>query len=118
MHNGYINIDNRRCRSRWQLFYVRDISKEYDLKAVRLFNASAHYRSPVNFARELIETGKHALTRLQNAHARLLDIAENGQDRAPDGEEQAYMDGLTGYRQAFKKRWTTTSTRPTRWRYL
>ena len=36
-------------------FTVRDISKEYDLEAVRLFMLSAHYRSPINFSRDQIE---------------------------------------------------------------
>ncbi|MFZ5974437.1 MAG: cysteine--tRNA ligase [Bacillota bacterium] len=102
MHNGYINIDNQKMsKSLGNFFTVRDIAKEYDLKAVRLFMLSAHYRSPVNFARELIEQAKQALTRLQNAHALMLDIAQNGADRAPSDEEQDYIASLAQYRQAF-----------------
>lgn len=102
MHNGYINIDNQKMsKSLGNFFTVRDIAGEYDLKAVRLFLLSAHYRSPVNFSRELIEQAKQALLRLQNAHARLLDAAENGWDGPADASKQAYIDSLAGYREAF-----------------
>jgi len=104
MHNGYINIDNQKMsKSLGNFFTVRDIAKEYDLKAVRLFMLSAHYRSPVNFSRELIEQAKNALSRLQNASASLLDIAENGEDRAPTDAEQAFIDGLGAYKDSFIK---------------
>ena len=69
MHNGYINVDNQKMsKSLNNFFTVRDIAALYDLQAVRLFMLSAHYRSPVNFSRELIEQAKNALGRL---HKRL-----------------------------------------------
>ena len=50
MHNGFINIDNEKMsKSKGNFFTVRDISREFDLEAVRLFMLSAHYRSPINF---------------------------------------------------------------------
>ena len=55
MHNGFINVDNQKMsKSLNNFFTVRDIAKEYDLEAVRLFMLSAHYRSPINFSREQI----------------------------------------------------------------
>ena len=67
MHNGHINVDNKKMsKSEGNFFMVRDILKEYDAEAVRLFMLSAHYRSPINFSRELIEqaTGKTAIRNL------------------------------------------------------
>ena len=38
MHNGFINIDNEKMsKSKGNFFTVRDISREFDLEAVRLF---------------------------------------------------------------------------------
>ena len=52
MHNGFLNIDNQKMsKSLNNFFTVRDIAKEYDLEAVRMFMLSAHYRSPINFSR-------------------------------------------------------------------
>jgi cysteinyl-tRNA synthetase len=102
MHNGYINIDDQKMsKSLGNFFTVRDIAKEYDLKAVRLFMLSAHYRSPVNFSRELIEQAKHALIRLQNARAHLMDAAQNGEDRAPGDAEREFIESLGEYRRSF-----------------
>ena len=55
LHNGYINVDNRKMsKSLNNFFTIRDISTEFDLMAVRLFMLSVHYRSPINYSRDLI----------------------------------------------------------------
>ena len=81
MHNGYINIDNRKMsKSLGNFFTVREISEEYDLVAVRLFMLSSHYRSPINFSRELIAQAESALERIQNCRENLRFIIEQGKD--------------------------------------
>ena len=94
MHNGFINIDNEKMsKSKGNFFTVRDISKEFDLEAVRLFMLSAHYRSPINFSRDLIEAGGQqpgaALHRARSAHR---SSSTSAQDRTPDEGERAFMD--------------------------
>lgn len=92
MHNGYINVDNKKMsKSEGNFFMVRDISKEYDLEAVRLFMLSAQYRNPVNFSRELIEQAKSSLERLKNAKDRIEDAAKNGLDGEVDPEFAALL---------------------------
>ena len=90
MHNGFINVDNEKMsKSKGNFFTVRDISKEYDLEAVRMFMLSAHYRSPINFSREMIEQAKASLERLYTARdhfAFLLDKAGEGELREQDKE--------------------------------
>lgn len=67
VHNGYINIDNEKMsKSKGNFFTVRDILKDYEPEVVRFFMIQAHYRSPVNFSRELIEAADNALERLYN----------------------------------------------------
>ncbi|MBR0026862.1 MAG: class I tRNA ligase family protein, partial [Clostridia bacterium] len=74
MHNGYINVNNQKMsKSLNNFFTVRDIAKEFDLEAVRLFMLGAQYRTPVNFSREQIEQATAALTRLRTAKERLDD---------------------------------------------
>ncbi len=56
MHNGFLNIDNKKMsKSLGNFFTVRDISEKYDLQVLRFFMLSAHYRSPLNFSAELME---------------------------------------------------------------
>lgn len=85
MHNGYINVDNQKMsKSAGNFFMVRDIAKQYDLKAVRLFMLSAHYRSPINFSRALVEQAASALERLTNARERMIDVVRTGSEGAED----------------------------------
>ncbi len=79
MHNGYINIDNEKMsKSKGNFFTVRDISKKYDLKTVRLFMLSAHYRNPVNFSEELIAQASSAMARIKNCRDNLKYIIDKG----------------------------------------
>ena len=74
MHNGYINVDNQKMsKSLNNFFTVRDIAKEFDLEAVRMFMLSVQYRNPVNFSRDLIQQAESALERLRTAKERLAE---------------------------------------------
>lgn len=94
MHNGYINVDNQKMsKSLGNFFTVRDIAKEFDLEAVRMFMLSVHYRNPVNFSRELIQQAEAALTRLRTARER-LEEAQRVQETAEDAAFTASLDGF------------------------
>ncbi len=94
MHNGFINIDNEKMsKSKGNFFMVRDIAKEYDMEAVRMFMLSAHYRSPVNFSREMIEQAASSLERLYIARDQLAFLLASAQDREPNETEAAFMAG-------------------------
>ena len=78
MHNGYINIDNKKMsKSEGNFFTVRDILKEFDPIAVRLFMLGSHYANPINFTRELISQAETALSRIKNCRENLQFIAQN-----------------------------------------
>jgi len=98
MHNGYINVNNQKMsKSLNNFFTVRDIAKEFDLEAVRMFMLSAHYRNPVNFSRDMIEQATAALTRLRTAMERLVEA------QVCDGtaEDAAFLQELEGFKNAF-----------------
>ena len=102
MHNGFINVDNQKMsKSLNNFFTVRDIAKEYDLEAVRLFMLSAHYRSPINFSREQIEAANASLNRLYTARNSLRFQIENGEDRPLNAEEEAFVERLKSYEKRF-----------------
>lgn len=89
LHNGMITVDHEKMsKSKGNFFTVRDISKEYDLEVLRLFLISSHYRSPINFSKEVMDQNKHALERLYNTKDRLegaLKVAKPGSD--PDFDQ-------------------------------
>ncbi len=102
MHNGFINIDNQKMsKSLNNFFTVRDIAKEYDLEAVRLFMLSAHYRSPINFSRDQIEAASNSLSRLYNARDHLVFQAQKAEDRPMNEQEAAFAERLKKYENDF-----------------
>ena len=89
MHNGHINVDNQKMsKSLGNFFTVRDISKEFDLEAVRMFMISAQYRSPVNFSKEMIEQAKSALDRLYTARDNWTFLLDHAPERELNAAEQ------------------------------
>ncbi len=82
LHNAFLNIDNRKMsKSLGNFFTVREISEKYDLQVLRFFMLSAHYRSPLNFSAELMESASNALERIVNAADNLRYLRENAEER-------------------------------------
>ncbi|MBQ5911239.1 MAG: cysteine--tRNA ligase [Clostridia bacterium] len=83
MHNGYINVDNRKMsKSLGNFFTVREVAKVYGYEPIRYLMISSHYRSPINYSTEILDQGKNALERLytcrDNLDFALKNAAEEG----------------------------------------
>ncbi len=79
MHNAFINIDNKKMsKSEGNFFTVREICDLYDPQVVRFFMLNSHYRSPLNFSKELMEAAKNSLTRILTAIGQLEHLLESG----------------------------------------
>lgn len=77
MHNAFLNIDNKKMsKSEGTFFTVREIGEEYPLEVLRFFMLSAHYRSPINFSRDLMESSKNGLERILTATYNLDHLLE------------------------------------------
>lgn len=103
MHNAFLNINNEKMSKSLNNFQtVRDISKQYDLEVVRLFMLSAHYRSPINFSKELIEQNKNAIERLYNAKNNLIHLMDTTtNDKSITDSEKEIYDKLLVYKDNF-----------------
>lgn len=99
LHNGFLNIDNRKMsKSLGNFFTVREIGEQYDLQVLRFFMLSAHYRSPINFSREIMESSKSALERIVTAVSNLKHLSETaGVDQASE-QETALLEEMKTYR--------------------
>ncbi|MBR5539880.1 MAG: cysteine--tRNA ligase [Clostridia bacterium] len=83
MHNGYINVDNKKMsKSLGNFFTVRDVAEKFGYEPIRFFLISSSYRSPINYNNESIEQAKAALERLYNC----LNGLEFALKHAPAGE--------------------------------
>lgn len=65
MHNGYINIDNKKMsKSLGNFFTVREVAQQYGYEVIRYMMVQAHYRSPINYCKPLLDVCKASLERL------------------------------------------------------
>ncbi len=75
MHNGHINIDNKKMsKSANNFFLTRDVAEKYGYETIRYLMIQAHYRMPMNYTADLLDSCKASLERLYNCR--------NGLDRA------------------------------------
>ena len=104
MHNGFLNIDNRKMsKSLGNFFTVREISEKYDLKVLRFFMLSAHYRSPLNFSAELMEAAKNGLERITTAAENLKFLINNARTEDMSEDERKKLAGSIAYVENFEK---------------
>ena len=97
MHNGYINVDNKKMsKSLGNFFTVRDVAEKYDYQVIRYFLLSPHYRSPVNYSAEILEQAKGSLERLQNCEENLSFRMKNGTDIAITDAEKDILAAIDG----------------------
>ena len=102
LHNAFLNIDNRKMsKSLGNFFTVRDISEQYDLQVLRFFMLSAHYRSPLNFSKELMEASKNGLERIMNAAEHLRDLLAGAQGEELTAEEKAGLGEAGSFAEKF-----------------
>ena len=98
MHNGFLNIDNRKMsKSLGNFRTVRQIGEQYDLQVLRFFMLNAHYRSPLNFSADLMEAAKNSLERILEAAGKLSDRKDNGVAENITEEELALLKEAEGF---------------------
>lgn len=98
MHNGFLNIDNRKMsKSLGNFRTVRQIGEQYDLQVLRFFMLNAHYRSPLNFSADLMEAAKNSLERILEAAGKLSDRKDNGAVENITEKELALLKEAEGF---------------------
>ncbi len=101
LHNGFINIDNEKMsKSKGNFFTVRDILKEYSYEEMRFFILSAHYRSPLNFSKDLMDSSRNGLNRIKTAISNLDFAIKN----ASQSENSVQADVINNIRTQFEEK--------------
>lgn len=101
MHNGYINVDNKKMsKSLGNFFTVRDVAEKYGYEPIRYLMVSSHYRMPINYSVDIIEQCKASLERLYNCRDNLRFLLENAAEGQREGEEEVFA-RMTQYRDQF-----------------
>lgn len=101
MHNGHVNIDNRKMsKSLGNFFTVREVAEKFGYEPIRYLMVSAHYRSPMNYSIETIEQAIASLERLYNCRNNLMFLLDKAESGIKDNEEEIQNNLLT-YKEKF-----------------
>lgn len=101
LHNGMLFVDNQKMsKSLGNFFTIKEIHQEYDLEVLRFFLLSAHYRSPINFSREVMDQNKNGLERLYNAKKHLEYCLERA-DKNDTKLDKEFASRVDSYRDSF-----------------
>jgi cysteinyl-tRNA synthetase len=77
MHNGFLDIDGEKMsKSLGNFKTARDVLEKYPAAAVRLFFLMKHYRSPIDFSQEALDSALKARERLSMAYQLLKQKIE------------------------------------------
>jgi cysteinyl-tRNA synthetase len=91
MHNAFLDLDGEKMsKSLGNVRTVRDLLGEYQGETLRLALLSGHYRSALNFSRELLEQAQHTLTAFYNT----LRAVPDGEEATVAIEEEAFYAAL------------------------
>lgn len=64
MHVGFVQVNQEKMsKSLGNFFTIRDVLKEYSPEVIRYFLMASHYRSPLNYSAENLQSAKAALER-------------------------------------------------------
>ena len=104
LHNAFLNIDNRKMsKSLGNFFTVREIGEKYDLQVLRFFMLSAHYRSPLNFSAEIMESSRNALERILTAADRLRELEQSAAEESLLEPEKEKRQEMKSFREKFQE---------------
>ncbi|ETI69282.1 cysteine--tRNA ligase [Neobacillus vireti] len=100
MHNGYINIDNEKMsKSLGNFVLVHEIIQKHNPQVLRFFMLSVHYRNPINYSEELLESTKAALERLTTSYQNLKHRKEASTDLTDNNHE--WLNKIAATREQF-----------------
>jgi cysteinyl-tRNA synthetase len=85
MHNGYININNEKMsKSLGNFILVHDIIKAIDPQVLRFFMLSVHYRHPINFSQDLVDSAKNGYERIITSYENLKHRSQSSTNLTKD----------------------------------
>ncbi|MCR5100800.1 MAG: cysteine--tRNA ligase [Butyrivibrio sp.] len=103
MHNAFLNINNHKMsKSAGNFFTVRDITEKYDGQVLRFFMLTAHYRTPLNFSDELMESSKTGYERIVTCVSNLTYLLEGDRAAQITDEEKEQIKEALVYRRNFE----------------
>lgn len=103
LHNGFITVNNEKmAKSAGNFFTVREIAAEFPYEVMRFFIINGHYRSPINFSRELMQACQNGLDRIKNCIKDLDYYIENNIFEGNKNLDEQFIQELDGFKLKFE----------------
>ena len=103
LHNGFITINNEKmAKSAGNFFTVREIADQFPYEVIRFFILNGHYRSPINFSRELMQACQNGLERIKNCKKDLIYYIKNCTIEDMKEEEKQLLSELEKFKTQFE----------------
>ena len=81
VHTGILNVKGQKMsKSLGNFITIKNALQRYDPDVLRLFFASSHYRSPIDFSEENLRSSKELLDRLYATYDRIQTLLERSKD--------------------------------------
>ncbi len=99
-HNGMLlTQEEKMSKSLGNIFLLRNALEEYEPEELILYFMSSHYRSPMEFSRELLDEARQQVERLRNQFRTLGDYPGAAEADAP--ADEATLASLVQHQEAF-----------------
>ncbi len=100
MHTGFLNVRGEKMsKSLGNFTTIRDMLKEHDAQAFRLFVLLSHYTSPIDFSPEALKQAKKSLDRLRQA-AKIIRDSINETDALNGHPDEKGLDSIVALAKA------------------
>lgn len=102
MHSAFVNVNNQKMsKSLSNFFTAREILEKYDVDVVRFLMLSAHYRQPVNFSMELLDSAKASVERLYNCVSNIENLLDETNVEAMTEAEAEFLKSLNKHKEKY-----------------
>jgi cysteinyl-tRNA synthetase len=92
IHVGYVTIDKEKMsKSLGNFFTIKEVLQKYDAEIIRYFMIASHYRSPINYSQENLQSAQNALERFYSA---LRDLPHDDQEMDHLKFEERYVEAM------------------------
>ncbi|AIF42028.1 cysteine--tRNA ligase [Virgibacillus sp. SK37] len=104
MHNGYINIENEKMsKSLGNFVLTRDLINQHNPQVLRFFMLSVHYRHPINFSAELLESAENSLERIKTAYSNLEHRKNSSMDLVSNQGQEDWLKRIEDLKKQFEE---------------
>ena len=103
MHNGMLTRGHKKMgKSLGNFSTLREVAEKFSYDVIRFFLLSSHYRMPLEYSEELLESNKRALERIKTCHTLLQASGDMG--KSLTSEEQTWLEDAKAFIVHFESR--------------